>query len=340
MVSKNRENLPEIIDRMMEKSSVFSFFQAIRLLLKEIGSQLIEDSHALNRTEILEKQIRIRPELSLRFPGTDITGVEKSKLDESRFLITATFLGLYGSSTPLPTFYTEDLIEERNEGKSIKRDFFDIINFEIYPLFYKIWCKHRPFYKICEESDETFTNLLYCLLGLENKALRSQFNHINRYFRYIGLSMQFPRSAEGLKSILEDYFNLKGQITINQFVLRQVTIPEDQHAFLGLSSCTLGEDCVIGRTINDMSGKFQIKICDTDAVALHSLLPDKSTFAELKQLIGFYVNQPLEWELALEIIDDDIETTQPGGDRWSNLGWNTWLVSENQGLHNAETVFN
>jgi len=340
MVAENREHIPEIIDKLMEKSSVFSFIQAVRLLLKDIGSQNLGDDRVINRTEILEKQIRIRPELSLRFPGTDITGIEQSEDDNIQFLITATFLGLYGSSSPLPTFYTEDLIEERNEGKSIKRDFFDIINYEIYPLFYRIWSKHRLFYKICEENDETIVNLIYCLLGLENKALRSQIYNKNKYFRYIGLSMQFPRSAEGLKSILEDYFNLADQITINQCVLRRVTIPEDQHAFLGKSSCTLGDDSVIGKTINDMSGKFQIKISDTDAGTLHSLLPHKHTFLEFKQLINFYVNQPLEWELVIEIIDKEVETTQPGNEKWSHLGWNTWLVNENQGLSNAETVFN
>ena len=339
MVTENREQTSEIIDRLTEKSSTFSFVQTIRLLLKEISSRKSSDDTEITQNEVLEQYIRIRPELSLRFPGTDITAVEKSEYNDEQFLITATFLGLYGSSSPLPTFYTEDLIEEQNDGKSIRRDFLDIINFALYPLFFKIWSKHRLFYKICEENDETITNLIYCFLGLENKDLRDEIYNIEKYFRYAGLTMQFPRSAEGLGSILEDCFNLKNQIHVNQCVLRKVSIPEDQHALLGLSYCTLGEDSVLGKVIDDISGKFQVKISNADADMLHALLPDKSLFGEFKQMVNFYVNQPLDWELGIELDVEKIETTQPGNKSWSNLGWNTWLVSENKGLGKVQTCF-
>ncbi|MCK5312999.1 MAG: type VI secretion system baseplate subunit TssG [Desulfobacteraceae bacterium] len=339
MVTENRGQTSEIIDRLIAKSSTFSFVQAVRLLLKDISSHKLYDGHEITQNEALEKYIRIRPELSLGFPGTDITKVERSEFDPDQFLITATFLGLYGSSTPLPTFYTEDLIEELNDGESIKRDFIDIINHAIYPLFFKIWSKHRLFYKICEENDESIINLIYCFLGLENKELREDIYNIEKYFRYAGLTMQFPRSAEGLGSILEDCFNLKNQIQVNQCVPRKVPIPNDQHSFLGVSSCTLGEDSVIGKVINDISGKFQVHISGADTDILHSLLPDKQRFMEFKQMVNFYVNQPLDWELVIELDSEKLETTQPGNNNWSHLGWNTWLVSENKGSGKAQTCF-
>jgi type VI secretion system protein ImpH len=332
MVTEDREQTSEIIDKLTNKSSSFSFVQAVRLLLKNID-------HTTTQTDALEKHIRIRPELSLGFPGTDITKVEVSEQDTAQFLVTATFLGLYGSSSPLPTFYTEDLIEERNNEESIKRDFMDIINYAIYPLFFKIWSKHRLFYKICEENDETITNMIYCFLGLENKEQRKQIYNIEKYFRYAGLTMQFPRSDEGLGSVLEDCFNLKNQITINQCVLRKVFIPYDQHFHLGESSCTLSEDSVIGKTINDISGKFQVQISNTDADTLHSLLPDQHRFMELKQMVNFYVNQPLDWDLLIELDEEKIETAQPGNTNWSHLGWNTWLVSENKDSGKVQTCF-
>lgn len=338
MVTENREQKSEIIDRLITKSSTFSFVQAVRLLLKDITSRKLYD-HETTQNEVLEKYIRIRPELSLGFPGTDITCVERSGFDLDQFLITATFLGLYGSSTPLPTFYTEDLIEEQNDGESIKRDFIDIINHAIYPLFFKIWSKHRLFYKICEENDESIINLIYCFLGLENKGLREDIYNIEKYFRYAGLTMQFPRSAEGLGAILEDCFNLKNQIKVNQCVLRKVSIPCDQYSLLGQSSCTLGEDSVIGKDINDISGKFQVFISSADAHTLHSLLPDRPLFLEFKQMVNFYVNQPLDWELIIELEGKNIETAQPGSKNWSHLGWNTWLVSENKDLGTAQTCF-
>lgn len=330
MDPQNREQTPEIINELIENSRSFSFVQAVRLLLHQCvrGSD-----EAATGKKILENHIRIRPELSLNFPGTDITGVDITRKNPDspiRFLITATFLGLYGSSSPLPTFYTEDLIDEFNDDKSIKRDFMDIINYALYPIFFKIWSKHRLFYKICEEQDEQVIEMLYSLLGLEDKQARSRIKKIDRYFRYTGLSLQFPRSAEGLESIVSDGFDLKDRVQINQCVPRTVKIPEDQHALLGQSSCTLGEDAVIGRTVNDISGKFQIRIKDADSDTLHTFLPDRDAFVELRQLVEFYVNQPLDWELAVEVKENQIQTAQPGNSQWSHLGWNTWLMSDNQ----------
>jgi len=239
----------------------------------------------------------------------------------------------------LPSFYTEDLIDEYNDDGSIRRDFIDTIHFRLYPLFFKIWSKHRLFYKICEEQDDAATNILYCFLGLENDSLKQQIHNIEKFFRYTGLSLQFPRSAEGLEAIIADGFNLQGHVNIRQCVLRTVSIPEDQHALLEVSHCTLGEDVVIGKEIKDITGKFQVVISDAEADTLHLFLPHREGFRDLKQLVAFYVNQPLEWELMLEFEKNKVETAQPGNNRWSHLGWNTWLFSENRPIGQASTLF-
>ena len=89
----------------------------------------------------------------------------------------------------------------------------------------------------------------------------------------------------------------------------------------------------------DIMGKFQIMITDANADILHMFLPDQKLFLELKQMVDFYVNQPLDWELAIELEGKNIETTQPGNKKWSNLGWNTWLASENNVPHKVEPIF-
>ncbi|MFA5906592.1 MAG: type VI secretion system baseplate subunit TssG, partial [Desulfobacula sp.] len=78
---------------------------------------------------------------------------------------------------------------------------------------------------------------------------------------------------------------------------------------------------------------------DADTDILHAFLPDQHLFLELKQMVDFYVNQPLEWELVIELEGSHIETTQPGNKNWSNLGWNTWLVSGNNIPDKVKTGF-
>jgi len=81
MVAQDRRPTSEIIEDLMEKSSSFSFVQAVRLLLHNLSLVQQNEDHDISRKEILENYIRVRPELSLRFPGTDITGVEKLEED-------------------------------------------------------------------------------------------------------------------------------------------------------------------------------------------------------------------------------------------------------------------
>jgi len=324
------------MDRLLTDSASFSFVQAVRLILHKItAAGGVENT---SHEKILEKAVRVRPELSLRFPGTDITDVEQIRENPQRFRITATFLGLYGASSPLPSFYTEDLIDEYNEEKSIRRDFVDIINYRLYPAVFKIWSKYRLFYKICEEEDPKTIHILYSLLGLENDRLRKRIFNLEKYYRYTGLAIQFPRSAEGLETMIKDFFNLASKIKVRQCIFRKVSIPADQYAKLGKSYCTLGEDTVIGTSVEDISGKFQILVTGADADTLHFFLPDGSAFGELQQMVKFYVNQPLEWGLAVELDGGEIETARPGGDRWANLGWNTWLFSQAAQPEKVSTV--
>ncbi len=336
MAAENRKPAPEIIEKLLTASSSFSFVQAVRLLLRHLAGR--ENNETLP-ADLLKNHIRIRPELSLRFPGTDITRIEPIRDDPDMYRITATFLGLYGASSPLPAFYTEDLIEERNDGGSIRRDFIDIINYSIYPVFFRLWSKYRLFYRICEERDESAIQMIYCLLGLENKHLRDRLANTEKYFRYSGLALQFPRSAEGLTAIVEDCFNLTRRVIIDQCVPRKIAVPEDQRCRLGVFGCTLGLDAVVGHEIGDISGKFRMRVTRVDPDTLHAFLPDRQSFRELRQMTAFYVNQPFEWDLALELDGRDIETTRPGHDRWSRLGWNTWLVSDHQRPERVRAVF-
>lgn len=340
MVAEGGEHLSEIKTKLLDESAAFSFVQAVRLLLHELSAPADVNAGTADMQQVLEKQIRIRPELSLRFPGTDITDIEKTRIEPEKYLITATFLGLYGASSPLPTFYTEDLIDEWNEEKSIKREFLDVINYTLYPIFFKIWSKYRLFYKICEEQDSRVTNMLYCFLGLENDHLRQQIRHIKKFFRYTGLALQLPRSAEGLVAMVEDCFDLEDHVGTEQCVPRKVAVPADQRMFLGESGCTLAEDAVVGEWVWDISGKFRIVFFQADAGRLHRFLPDRTAFSELSQLVNFYVNQPLECELVVALKKNEVETAKLGQTVWSNLGWNTWLLSKKEPIGKARTAFN
>jgi len=321
MAGKNRGSSPDVMERLLEESRTFSFVQAMRLLRRWLRSEGKGD--AANPFD----RIRVRPDLSLAFPGTDITSIDRdSSEDPSRFLVTVTFLGLYGASSPLPTFYTEDLLRERENDGSISRDFLDIVNSPLYPLFFACWSKYRLFYKLVEEEDPDTLERFFSLLGLESDRVRERLRDPYRLLRYIGLATQMPRSAEGLRALLADSIE-EESLRIEQCVERKATIPEDQRLYLGRSGHVLGEKTVLGSEISDRMGTFRVQVGPCDASALHRLLPDGPHYAVMQERIRFYLDQPLEWDLEVSVQPGEIGPTGLGNERWSRLGWNTWIFS-------------
>ena len=323
MAGEDRRQTPAVKKRLLEEGERFSFTQALRLLRYIIS----RENGGIGGYDEISRRIRVRPYLSLDFPESDITKIEELPGDHPLYRITATFLGLYGASSPLPTFYTEDLLYEQSDDVAITRDFIDIFNFPAFNLFFKCWKKYRLFYTIVEEPDADVVQRLYCLIGLEGAQLRRKVDDAAGMLRYIGLLTQFPRCAEGLRSLLVDSVD-EPSISIDQCVPRVTAIPEDQRCAVGKSGHRLGENSYLGFEIADRMGKFRILAGPLDSGSFHRFLPDRPAFRKMIRMTRFYLDQPLACDFELRIDSDDIETARLGSETWSQLGWNTWIFSE------------
>ncbi len=319
MAGTNRRSPPDVMEQLLTESRGFSFVQAMRLLRRRLWDDGDGSGNPFER-------IRVRPDLTLAFPGTDITSIEREGGDPERFLVTVSFLGLCGASSPLPTFYTEDLLHERENDGSITRDFLDIINSPVYPLFYACWSKYRLFYKLIEEEDPDTLERFFSLLGVESARIREGLKDPYRLLRYVGLATQMPRSAEGLRALLADSIE-EESLRIEQCVERKAVIPEDQRLILGRSGNALGQESVLGREISDRMGAFRVCVGPCDGPALHRLLPDGPLYAVMEERIRFYLDQPLEWDLEVCLRGKEIGHAGLGNESWSRLGWNTWVFS-------------
>jgi len=287
MADQDGRPTPELIARLLREGHRFSFIQAYRFLLRQLHREAGKD---LDIHE-LAKQIRVRPDLSLAFPDADIVKIEDTP-PSGRFRITAAFLGLYGSSSPLPTFYTEDLLQELAQDHTVSRDFYDIFNSPLYTLYFAIWKHHHLFYNIAEEPDRNTMERLYCMVGFGSEPLRKSIDNPYGMLRYIGLATQFPKSAEGLRALLADGLS-EAAIHITQCQERIAEIPPRQRLFLGRSGNVLGEDAYLGREIADRAGKFRVHIGPVSREAFSRYIPGQPAFQKLSQFIRFYLDQPL-----------------------------------------------
>lgn len=315
----------DIIQDLLDNGRVFSFFQAVRLLRQHIKSAPATESEAVGDL------VRMRPRLSLAFPSADIDRIEQLEVQgRSGYRITANFLGLYGTASPLPTFYTEDLLSEASQDEAVSRDFIDILNQRLYALLFQGWLKYRLFFQIAEEKNGAHLERLFCLLGLGSEGLHrrpEQSGHDMGLLRYIGLFTQFPRSAAGLRTLLSDA--LRGvPLQIVPCVSRKTRIPEFQRLRVGSTGSRLGLDAYLGEEIEDRMGKFRIRIGPLNQAGFLDFVPDRAGYATLTGLTELYMTEPLAYEVELVLAARQARTVCLGDPVRAVLGVTTWVFSK------------
>ncbi len=323
--SASSEHVTEPVkDDLLSNGRCYSLFQAMRLLrtmLPETDSEGI-DNHGTQpqRWETL----RIRSHLSLGFPVSGVERIEPRK--NGGFTLTTPILGLYGSCSPLPTFYTEDLLSEAAAGESAVRDMLDVINHRIVLLLYDAWSKYRSMVRILEDGDLGLLRRFYHLVGLSRDRLAGSFDNPDRLLRYSGLFAMNSRSAAGLETLLSDALGLP--VTVFQMTERTGLIPEEQKARLGLNVC-LGKASSLGGEVHGKGGAFRIQVGPVSRNHYRHLTPGARDYRLLVSMTDLYVTAPLEYDV--EIVMDRHEqplTTCLGCESFSSLGLDTWIFSK------------
>ncbi len=330
----NADSAAGLKQQLLEEGPAFSFFQVVRLL-----RHLILQSSGIHEPPLdFNKTIRIQPNLSLAFPASDVESVQEvGDAEEPRFLITANFLGLYGPASPLPTFYTEELIEEAAGDESVSRNFIDILNQRLFALLFECWGKYRQSLKVLEEESSAYIERLFCLLGLGEVSFRKHISEPHRLLRYIGLFTQFPHSALGLKTLLNDAVGGM-PIQVIPCVKRTAKIPENQTLRLGASGCRLGMDTYLGDELPDRMGKFRIRLGPLTREAFKRFSPGSENFNRVSFLTDLYFVESLEYELELILAEREALTACLGDPARATLGVDTWIFSSSE-LGEVRAVF-
>ncbi len=314
MEIKSKDPSQPLERKLLENGRLFSFFQTVRLL-----KRLSSDGETPGAT------LRIRPDLSFDYPESDVASV-RHDAERNRYEILTSFLGLYGVSSPLPAFYTEDLIDAELEDRSTARALLDIVHQRLFTLFFSAQKKYRPLYGMTEDGASDYVSQLFSLLGLREKTLLNRLPAPHRLLRYIGLFSQKPRSALGLKTLLEDAFDgMKTDVT--QCVPRNVKIPPPQRLNLGKGAALIGVNAILGEEIEDRCGKIKISIGPLTRKRFQEIINTADQWTALVFLIQYYLTDPLECDLELILAENEAETTQLGVAAWSCLGQNAWLFS-------------
>jgi type VI secretion system protein ImpH len=309
------------MDLLAEAPREFAFIQAVRLL----AHQYLRNN---KEGDFFVDFLRVRADLSLGFPESDLKDLEylpkgAAQAEARQARLTATFFGLYGASSPLPTFYTEELLEERSEDESVQRDFMDIPGQALFALYLAEFFRHRLMDKVVSLNRTDELERLFCLAGLGHPEIRALFEEPGIFIRAAGLMSQFPRSAAGLRCILRDRFN--SGATVDQCIADRPPIPPDQRCRLGEINCALGEDARLGSVTDDCLGRIRITLRDLDLKTFQVLCPGDNGYKKMKTLVNFYCADPLDFDLILTVKEGEGFFARLGEAEYSRLGMGAWL---------------
>lgn len=319
------KEMTEIEQLLRSEPSSFEFFQAVRLLDMLFPDRQPVGGFANPRQE----SVRFGANPDYTFPASQISQFEWPEGEQPRMRVN--FMGLTGPMGLLPLYYSSLVRERIRAHDTALRDFFDIFNHRSISLFYQAWEKYR--FTIAYERGESdrFSHHLLDLLGLGTPGLRNrQPLPDDGLLFYAGLLSPHARSAEALRQLLMDYFDVP--VEIEQFVGAWHALDEDtQCRFTGTANYSeqLGFGAVVGDEVWDQQSGVRIRLGPLSLEQYRNFLPDGPAYEPLRALTRFFAGDELDFELELVLRKEEAPLCTLGeeGSTAPQLGWLSWAIS-------------
>lgn len=278
MAAKTERQTVDLMRLMQERPAMFSLGQILRLAALE---------QARNPDA---PPVRVRSWLSLAFPSAEVEAVDVA---HGVRRVTATRGGLYSTLGPLPTFYTEELLEEARSDASVSRDFLDILTDRLVQLDAGAARHARLPQRCLEEHDSAARDVIRALAGGADIP-----ELMPAHMATLRLLAGNRRTAEGLARYIELRTGL-ARVSIEQCVPSRVHIRPEQRCRLGRQCATLGEDAVIGTEVEDVGRKIRIHAHGLDSETMRGCMAGGKVHGCICAAVREYLMAPLAFDIVL-----------------------------------------
>lgn len=269
-----------------------------------------------------------------------------------------TFMGLYGVSSPLPSYFIDPITLRKLEYFQLRK-FLDIFGHRLYSLFYRAWKKYRHPLQFKAGGEDDYTQRLLGLTGqwpitastrrpklpppgrtAEFQALATPLaltlGDLKRipYARFLGNRV---RSAKGLEQLLRGYFGFN-RVKVREFVRQSVPIPIP--ATLGGLGATLGNSMRIGLNMHDHVGRFEVEIGPLPSIHMRRFLPtgqkksgampfdfSQGLAAEIRSMVDTYLRDPFDYAVTVLVSPPEGVQLGLGGGEYL-LGMATYMTGD------------
>ncbi|MBU2692827.1 MAG: type VI secretion system baseplate subunit TssG [Candidatus Eisenbacteria bacterium] len=312
-----------MIERLLEASHRYSFFQLVNLILRHQPESLLPGMEGPPERET----IRFRPNTTLGFPPSDVAGVEmtKGELFPEQYNVTVNFMGLYGPASPMPTHFSEEILWSGPDASPL-RDFLDIFHHRLISYVYRAWLKYRHDSLFKSKPQDHQTRRMLCLVGLGTRGIQNTLGPPDvLLLRTAGLFVSQSRSAAGLEALLSAQFDGL-RVRIQSCVERRVPIPRDSISQFGRRFSRLGRDLVIGESVRDVMGAFRVIIGPISLDTARTMLPGGEALHNLVRYVRLYISDPLHFDILLRIKAPEVPSLRLSAGAGLPLGRLSWLT--------------
>ncbi len=295
----------------LEQARFWAFFA----LTERLEARFPELAEAGGTANPSRERVRFRANPSLGYPPREVQALNWAQ-DDDRLDVVVNFLGLFGPSSPLPPFYTEEVIRDLDAGGGFGA-FLDFFNHRLTSLLIRIHKHQRHYLQYKPGSTDPVSRAVGSLMGLmptDDTAERTTL------MPYAGLLSCYSLSASIIGTVISHCTRLPARI--EEFIPRTVLIPTHRRTRLGESAPELGVDFIVGSQVRDELGKFRVVLGPLDQDTFLRALPDQPIFRTVVELVELSLRDPLAFDIHLELEPGAAPPFVLGETR---LGWTSWL---------------
>lgn len=280
-------------EEMLKFPKQFSFEMAIYVF--GYNSKISYGTEAL----ISDSPVKTISMVSYKLRATEIEKINET----DRITIFTNKLALAGLNAPLPTPYSELIIQRFHERDYAISAFLNIFNSKLLGVAYRI--SQRRHIALQRKGNRPLLKCVSNFFGASNTP--------QKMTRLSYLFWSRNRTLEGLRIILEEYFKFKVKID----PLSELW--SNHHDIKLLGKNRLSENAYLGRQANIKSFCIKIHITHDNPDVIYSLLSNDTLLNDVKLLITKYLGSLITCKL--EIIPQVATALK----FYSQLGHNTWL---------------
>jgi type VI secretion system protein ImpH len=334
--------IPQALKNTFEKEPyLFEFVQLTRLFyLYQDGNGALHNQLVGYENSPSEEIVRFKSTTSMRHRSSDITKIES--LDDGRFCVMVSFLGLIGAAGVLPHHYSQMVINREKANDHAMRDFFDLFHHRIISNFFRASVKYRlPFqhelysrFKLNRHGSgatkaiekDAVTRCISCTVGLGETPIQNRLAIDDRNLLFYAGNYSHSRpTMTGLTRMLTEFTGMN--VKLLQFQFEWLYLDPTDQTDLSNPRKRLGYNVVIGSRVGSIQNRFRIRLGPLHWRQFLELLPNRRRLKEIAAFARAYVGIALDFDFQLVLLGSEVPCMQLGSEESGLLGWNTWITA-------------